>query len=74
MCTKPKEDISVFSVENNVQTISTEDNVQIYNLQNFYAHFSCQGQTFEVFQVKLSLLNRSFVRYQLIMNTYIKTY
>lgn len=29
MYTKPKEDISVFSVENNVQTISVEDNVQI---------------------------------------------
>lgn len=29
MYTKPKEDISVFSVENNVQTISAEDNVQI---------------------------------------------
>lgn len=29
MYTKPKEDISVFSVENNVQTISAKDNVQI---------------------------------------------
>lgn len=30
MYTKPKEDISVFSVENNVQTqCSAEDNVQI---------------------------------------------
>lgn len=29
MYTKPKEDISVFSVEKYVQTISAEDNVQI---------------------------------------------
>lgn len=29
MYTKPKEDISVFSVENNVLTIGAKDNVQI---------------------------------------------